>query len=217
MRQDLTEIVIVLDRSGSMSSVATDTIGGFNRFLSDQKAAPGDARLTLAQFDHEYEIVHAGKPIAEVPPLDNTTFVPRGQTALLDAIGRTIDATGARLSATPESDRPGKVLIVIVTDGHENASKEFTRQRVHEQITHQREAYNWQFIFLGANQDAIATGATIGIAADAALSYAANAVGTRSSYESLGSNVKNWRSGRSANANWTAADRQTQRAAGATH
>lgn len=178
-RPDLCDITVVLDRSGSMASVASDTVGGFRAFVEDQKKAPGSAVLTLVQFDTEYEFVHRGLPIASVPPLE---FRPRGGTALLDAIGRAVVETGERLAAQPESDRPGKVVFVILTDGQENSSREYTRARVAEMIRHQREVYAWDFVFLGANQDAIAVAGSMNIAPDAALTYASNSVGTRAAF-----------------------------------
>jgi hypothetical protein len=216
MRQDATHITIVLDRSGSMCAVAGDTIGGFNKFLADQKAVPGFATLTLAQFDHEYEIVHNSKPVAEVPPLDDKTFVPRGNTALLDAIGRTIVATGATLAGMPEDQRPAKVVFVIITDGQENASREYTRAKVLEMITHQRETYAWEFVFLGANQDAIAAGSSLGISVANSLTYASNAVGTQSAFASASSNTRSYRTGAAKTAAFSDSDRDQQTKAGAT-
>ena len=190
-----TDISVILDRSGSMQSVVTDTIGGFNQFLSDQKAQPGDAVFSLVQFDHDYEVIHASQPIADVPPLTSQTFVPRGSTALLDAIGRTINSTGARLAGIATADRPQKVICVIVTDGYENASKEFTRTQINDMITHQREAYSWEFVFLGANQDAIAEAAKIGIPLFAAMTNTLSAAGIGSTYRSVSNYVSNTRSG----------------------
>lgn len=215
MRQDATHISIVLDRSGSMAAVAADTIGGFNRFLADQKAAPGSATLTLAQFDNVYEVVHDAKPVAEVPALDSGTFVPRGGTALLDAVGRTIIGTGTALAAMPDDQRPAKVVFVIITDGQENASHEFTREKVLEMISHQREKYAWEFVFLGANQDAIAAGASIGVGASNSLTYASNAVGTGAAFASVSSNTTRYRSGEVKTAGFVAADRDQQTQAGA--
>jgi len=183
--RDLCDITVVLDRSGSMAAVAGDTIGGMNRFLEDQRKAPGAARLTLVQFDNEYEPVHRAVPIAAVPPLTDATFVPRGTTALLDATGRAIAETGARLAALAEAERPGKVIFVIVTDGLENASREFTRERVMGMITHQRDAYAWQFVFLGANQDAIASAATLGIQGTHAMTYAHTGAGTAAAFAAV--------------------------------
>jgi len=180
MKQGYTHIAVVLDRSGSMSTCATDTVGGFNAFVEDQKKVPGEATLTLAQFDDVYELVHNGIALKDVPSLD---FHPRGYTALLDAIGKTINDTGAWLSQKPEDQRPERVFFVILTDGAENASREFTREQIFKMIRHQEDAYKWQFIFLGANQDAIKAGAGIGIKMDSALTY--NASNTSEAYRTF--------------------------------
>ena len=216
MKANLTDISIVLDRSGSMSSVKTDTIGGFNEFLKSQKDCPGEAILTLAQFDDRYEIVHDGKNIQDVPPLDDKTFVPRGNTALLDAIGRTINATGARLSILHEDSRPSKVIFVILTDGQENASKELTREKVMEMIKHQTEAYKWDFVFLGANQDAIQAGMSMGILAGNSMTYAANAKGTGAAFRSVSVNLCSSRIGADMSSGYfNDKDREDQKQAGA--
>jgi len=154
-----------------MASMAKEAIGGFNAFLESQQKLPGDARLTLVLFDHEYIVAYDGRPIKDVPPLDEHTYVPRGTTALLDAIGRTVNTIGERLDKTPEANRPGKVLIVILTDGLENASQEFKRNQIYSMIKHQRDKYAWEFIFLGANQDAIQAGSLIGIPASNAATF----------------------------------------------
>lgn len=185
MKDNLIDITIVLDRSGSMEAVREDTIGGFNSFLEEQKAVPGDASLTLVQFDDKYEVLYEGKRLQDAPPLSTRTFVPRGSTALLDAIGRTVNATGARLAAQRESERAGKVLFVIMTDGEENSSHEFSSRQVFEMITHQREKYQWEVVFIGANQDAVATGASYGIPMSNALNYAATPAGTRRAQATL--------------------------------
>lgn len=179
------DISFVLDRSGSMEAVRDDTIAGFNHFINEQRQVAGEAHLTLTQFDHEYEVVHRTRPLAEVPLLDRHAFVPRGRTALLDAIGRMMIDTGERLARLPEADRPGQVLLVILTDGHENASREFSRERIFQMIQHQREVYNWQVIFLGADQDAVAAAAKYGIDNGAAMSYAGDGQGTRDAMSSL--------------------------------
>jgi hypothetical protein len=156
---------------GRWSSMAKEAIGGFNAFLESQQNLPGEARLTLVLFDHEYIVTYDGRPIKDVPALDEHTYVPRGTTALLDAIGRTINTIGERLDKTPEPDRPGKVVIVILTDGLENASQEFKRRQIHSMIKHQREKYGWEFIFLAANQDAIQVGETMGVAPGCAVTF----------------------------------------------
>lgn len=179
MRADLTEIACVLDRSGSMNAIAGDAIGGFNTFLAAQQALPGTARLTLVLFDHEYQLAHNNVPIQDVPPLDEHTYVPRGMTALLDAVGRTIDDMGARLAATPEAERPAKVIVAILTDGMENASRDYTYDKVSSMIRHQQQKYSWEFIFLAANQDAISSAAKLSIHADNAIAFQATGVGIR--------------------------------------
>ncbi len=177
--KDETDITVVLDRSGSMASVRDDTIGGFNSFLEEQKAVPGSACVSLVQFDDQYEVVYECRDVQDAPDLSPRTFVPRGSTALLDAIGRTLNATGARLAALPEAARPGKVLLVVMTDGLENASHEFGARQVFDMITHQRDKYQWEIVFIGANQDAVLTGASYGLPASNALDYAATPAGTR--------------------------------------
>lgn len=192
-KANLTEIVFVLDRSGSMGIIRDDCIGGFNTFLKDQQALPGEARLTLTQFDDVYEVVYKNKPIQEVEPLTTETFVPRGRTALLDAIGRTVNVVGAELAAMSEDERPEKLIFVIVTDGEENASKEFTRQRVLEGITHQRENYQWEFVFMAANQDAIAAAGDIGIQPRGAMNFVDDGDGARHAFSSVSKGVSNYR------------------------
>lgn len=168
MRTELTDITMVIDRSGSMQSIQADAEGGINSFIERQKQEPGETLLTLVQFDHQYEFVHSGVPIGQVPAF---TLMPRGSTALLDAVGRAINETGARLAAMPESQRPALVVFVIVTDGAENSSCEFTRDQIRTMVEHQQSAYKWQFTFLAANQDAFAAGGAMGIAQDGIALY----------------------------------------------
>jgi len=185
MNTQLTELAFVLDRSGSMSSLADAAIEGFNDFLREQQSAPGLARLTLALFDDEYLVPARSLPLAEVLPLDHESYVPRNSTALLDAIGRTVDELGARLAAMPERERPGKVIVAILTDGLENASVRYTWRDIAAKIRLQRDAYQWEFLFLGANQDAIATAAQIHIAAENAATFRADKAGMKSSKDAL--------------------------------
>jgi hypothetical protein len=168
MRNDLTDITVILDRSDSMQACKTDAEGGLNHFIQEQKQLPGEAIFTLVQFDTEYECVHRALPIRDVPAC---TLEPRGSTALLDAVGRTIEETGKRLAATPEQERPGLVVMVIVTDGEENASHTFTLDRVKAMIDHQQSVYKWRFTYLGANQDSFAAAGGIGIAANDAADF----------------------------------------------
>lgn len=158
-----TKIYIVLDRSGSMESCREDTIGGFNSFVKGQCELKADkAFLSLFQFDNEYEIVYQDKKIDEVELLNQETFIPRGSTALLDAIGRTINSV---LQKTDEN-----IIVVIITDGHENASHEFTKSTINKMISEKKEK-GWEFIFMGANQDAIKEASNLGIGGDSALTY----------------------------------------------
>ncbi len=159
MRNDLTDITLVVDRSGSMSHIKNDAEGGVNAFVRQQAMEQGNALLTLVQFDTEYEFVHRGVDIRQVPRYN---LHPRGMTALLDAVGRAIHETGSRLAKMNEADRPGLVVFVIMTDGLENSSVEFTKQKVKELIDHQQTVYNWQFIFLGADQDAFGEASRMG-------------------------------------------------------
>lgn len=164
----LADITLVIDRSGSMSAIQAEAQSGINAFIGEQAQAPGRANLTLVQFDTEYEFVHRGVPIGDVPPY---TLEPRGMTALLDAAGRAIEEVGRRLEAMPEQERPGLVVFAIVTDGQENSSRTYTRQRVREMISHQREVYKWQFVFLGADDSAFEEATSIGIDADSVAQY----------------------------------------------
>jgi Mg-chelatase subunit ChlD len=204
-KHEVTHIVVLLDRSGSMESVREDTIGGFNAFLLEQKKLKGTAVLTLAQFDNKYELVHTRKAIETVPELTKNTFVPRGSTALLDGIGRTINET----DQTPKAD---KVVFAIITDGGENSSVEFTRDKVFEMIkAHDK----WEFVFLGANQDAIGTGGSLGIVQGKSMTYAANAAGTQSAFSSLSRATSNYRGGAVGQMAFDAEDRELQKKAGA--
>lgn len=154
MNQNLTQIAVILDRSGSMQDCQKQTIDNFNEFVNQQKAQPGEARLRLIQFDDQYEFWY-DKRIQDVEPLTEKTFVPRGMTALNDAIGRTCEELGRTLEFTREHDRPGKVIVVVLTDGCENNSQNYTKWRVAEIVKHQREKYSWAFIFMGADEHAV--------------------------------------------------------------
>lgn len=170
MRTDLTDITLVVDRSGSMQSVKEDAEGGINSFLESQAKETGDALVTLVQFDDVHEFVLRGVPVEEA---GQYRLQPRGMTALLDAVGRAITDTGRRLAAMPENERPGLVVFAVMTDGLENASREFTKSQIKEMIEHQKTVYNWQFSFLGANQDAFADAGEIGIDRACTATYSA--------------------------------------------
>jgi uncharacterized protein YegL len=184
-KKDHTEIICVIDRSGSMSSIKTDAIGGFNTFLEEQKKEEGTASVSLVLFNTEYEMPVNNVEISKVEPLTNKTFVPAGSTALLDAVGKTINEVGARLSKTEESERPENVIICILTDGEENSSREFTLPKIKEMIEHQRKVYDWEFIFLAANQDAFAEAGRMGISADSTSNFFASSEGTKEAYTKM--------------------------------
>jgi uncharacterized protein YegL len=196
MKQNLTEIVFILDRSGSMSDLTNDTIGGFNSFISEQKKVAGEAVLTTVLFNDKYEILHNGIDIKKVAPLTDKEYSARGSTALLDAIGKTINSVGERLASTKEDDRPEKVVFVITTDGEENASVVFSQSQVKAMIEHQTEKYSWQFLFLGANIDAVSTAQSYGINADFASNHTASAVGIASVFGALSVAIKHHRGSR---------------------
>lgn len=163
MKSDYTHVSMLLDRSGSMASIKNDVIGGFNTFIDQQKKVPGQMTLTLAQFDTEYENLLDRIDIRHVGAMDNDTFQPRGATALFDSTAKLIIDTGKTLAALPEASRPAKVLFVILTDGNENASREYTKQMVTDMIKHQEENYKWQFIYIGTHADAFAEADSIGV------------------------------------------------------
>lgn len=188
-----TEIIVVLDRSGSMYSVCDDTIGGFNSFVESQRKSPGTARLTLAEFDFEYELIHNGVNIKKVPPLTRDSYVPNGTTALLDAIGKTIIETESRLSSLSDKSAPDKVIFVIITDGEENSSMEFKLEKINSMINEKRDS-GWDFVFLGANQDAIKTSSSLGVSAGYSMTYNNTKNGMNSVFTALSSATSNYRS-----------------------
>jgi uncharacterized protein YegL len=168
MNDNLTEIAAILDRSGSMEHLTDDTIGGYNSFIKEQREQPGEARLTTVLFDDQYELLHDRVNIKKMKPITRREYSARGMTALLDALGKTINDIGAKLRDTPEPERPGKVIFFIITDGMENASKEFSNEKVKEMVELQKNTYNWEFIFVGADIDAFDAARSIGINADRA-------------------------------------------------
>lgn len=190
MNKNKSEVILILDRSGSMASIKTDIEGGLKAFIDGQKAQPGECYVSLYQFDTVYEPVFENVNINKTPDIK---IEPRGGTALLDAIGRTINAVGIRLAATKEEDRPGLVLICVLTDGQENSSREFTTAQVKELVTHQTDKYDWDFVFIGTNQDAVLTGASYGFMASKSLSFASNAAGISNSLLSCSGYATNMR------------------------
>lgn len=186
MHRDVTEIVFLLDRSGSMSGLESDTIGGFNAFI-DKQRREGQTLVTAVLFDDKYEVLWNGID-ARLATLTENEYYVRGATALLDAVGKAILDVGCRLAQTSEAARPGKIIFVITTDGMENSSREFTYEKVKKLILHQQKAYNWEFIFLGANIDVASEAQSLGIDGDNAFSFEASQDGVDRMY-SLASNV----------------------------
>ncbi|MBE7161430.1 MAG: VWA domain-containing protein [Williamsia herbipolensis] len=179
---NLSLVAALLDRSGSMQSIVDDTCGGFDAFIATERSADVETVVSLAQFDTEYEQVYTHRPIVDVPPLD---LQPRGGTALLDAIGRFVTEIGTDLAARPEQDRPGAVTVLVMTDGMENSSREWTVDAVRALIRQQEEQYAWTFVFLGANMDAVDVGTSMGFSADRSLTYAAAPDQVRKAYHAV--------------------------------
>lgn len=193
--KDATEIIVVMDKSGSMNGRRTDAIGGFNTFLADQQKEPGEANLTLVLFDTTYDIPVSGLPIKNVAPLTEETYIPGGGTALLDALARAITETGNRLVNLLEDDRPDKVICVVITDGQENSSVEHTKEQVAKMVTHQEEKYDWAFMYLGTGVDAFHEAQAMGIKGSMTSAFAGDSVGTRSAYAGTSKGVSGYRSG----------------------
>jgi Mg-chelatase subunit ChlD len=186
-----THITVVVDRSGSMDSIRDDAEGGLRTFLADQRAQDGTLTTSVVQFDDEYDEVAR---MATADPLRHWHLEPRGMTALLDALGRAITSTGEDLARLPEHERPGRVFVVVVTDGQENSSREWTREQVFNAIRRQSKQYGWTFVYTAAGQDAVAVGRSMGI--DHSASFAATPDGVSGNYSSLSTSLSAARSGR---------------------
>ena len=183
MKKGLTEIVFILDRSGSMEGLESDTIGGFNSLLKKQRQEAGEALLSTVLFDDVCDVIHDRVPLAEVKELTEKEYFVRGCTALLDALGGAIHHIHSIHKYIREEDRPEKTLFVITTDGMENASRRYTYQKVKKMVERQKEKHGWEFLFLGANMDAIEAAKHIGIHADRAVTYQSDKIGTALNYE----------------------------------
>ena len=202
MKKNLTEIVFILDRSGSMSGLEGDTIGGFNAMLEKQKKEPGEAYISTVLFDHETQVIHDRLPLEKVPQLTREDYFVRGCTALLDAVGGAIHHIGNVHKYARQEDRPERTLFVITTDGMENASRRYDYEKVKAMISRQKEKYGWEFLFLGANIDAAKEAARFGISADRAANYHADSAGTEVIYEAVSETVCNFRAAQPMAANW---------------
>lgn len=189
MRKGLTEVVFILDRSGSMSGLESDTIGGFNSMISKQKKEDGEAIVSTVLFDDQQEVVYDRQPVKMVEPMTDRQYYVRGCTALLDAIGGAIHHIGNVHKYAREEDRPEKTMFIITTDGMENASRFYTYDRVKYMVERQKEKYGWEFLFLGANIDAISVAARFGINADRAINYECDQVGTSLNYQVMSETI----------------------------
>ena len=202
MKKNLTEIVFILDRSGSMAGLEGDTIGGFNSMIEKQKREPGEALVSTVLFDNETEVIHDRVDLGKIEQLTDREYYVRGCTALLDAVGSAIHHIGNVHKYAREEDRPEKTLFVITTDGMENASRKYSYDRVKMMIEHQQEKYGWEFIFLGANIDAAKEAARFGISEDRAANYHADSVGTAVIYEAVSEAVCSVRACQPMTNNW---------------
>lgn len=185
----MTELVFILDRSGSMSGLESDTIGGFNSMIARQKQEAGEALVSTVLFDSESVVIHDRLSLAKVPPLTEKEYFTRGCTALLDAVGGAIHHVGNIHKYARREDVPEKTMFIITTDGYENASRRYNYETVRRMIQRQKEKYGWEFLFLGANIDAVETAGHLGIAPDRAVNYHCDSVGTRLNYEVVGQAV----------------------------
>jgi uncharacterized protein YegL len=194
MKKGLTEIVFILDRSGSMSGLEADTIGGFNSLIKKQRKEPGEALVSTVLFDDTCDVIHDRVPMEKVAKLMEDTYFVRGCTALLDAVGGAIHHIGNIHKYARDEDRPEKTLFIITTDGMENASRRYTYKKVKQMVEQQKARYGWEFLFFGANMDAIAVAGNIGIHADRAVTYQCDEEGTALNYEVLGEAIHHVRS-----------------------
>lgn len=192
MDWELTELVFILDRSGSMSGLEDDTIGGFNGTIRKQRKVPGRALVTTVLFDHKYEVLHDRVPLNEIYDMTPKEYYTRGCTALLDAMGRTITDISAKRKRMPKDERPGKTIFVIITDGYENASKEYTYDKVKELVKRKGDK-GWEFLFLGANMDAVKEAERVGIGHSRSVTYRNDEKGTRIAYDGIAEAVCNMR------------------------
>ncbi len=193
MKKGSTELVFILDKSGSMSGLEADTIGGFNSMLKKQKESDDECRITTVFFDHTYEIIHDRIDIKAVHPITDKDYQVGGSTALLDAIGKTIQKMVNVQKHSDDAYRAEKVLFVIITDGEENASREYSAKRIKKRIAYQKSHYSWEFIFLGANIDAVETAGRFGISAERAIDYVADSRGTHLNFQVMANAVRSFR------------------------
>ncbi len=204
MENNITELVFILDRSGSMSGLESDTIGGFNATIKKQRGEPGECYVSTVLFDNETEVLHDRVPLEKVPEMTEKDYSVRGCTALLDAIGGAIHHIGNIHKYARKEDVPEHTVFVIITDGMENASRRYSAEKVKQMIGHEKEKYGWEFLFLAANIDAVQTAARYGIGRDRAVNYHADRQGTEVVYESVSAAVGKLRNRYSLDADWAA-------------
>ena len=204
MKRNRTELVFILDKSGSMGGLEEDTIGGFNAMLKKQQKTEGEAFVTTVLFDHGYELLHDRIPVKGISPITEKDYEVGGMTALLDAIGFSIQKMINVQKRTSDDERAEKVLFVITTDGMENASTEYTADKIKKMVQHQKQKFSWDFLFLGANIDAVSTATKFGIDEDFAVDYHADGEGIQLNYEAVNEAMMNLRSGKSIDRSWKA-------------
>lgn len=202
MKNEMTELVFILDKSGSMAGLEKDTIGGFNALVEKQRQLQGDVRITTVLFNQSYELLHDRISLKGISPLTEDDYEVGGTTALLDAIGSTVQKIVNTQKRTMEEERADKVMFVITTDGMENASCEYNYKKINEMIASQKQKFNWEFIFLGANIDAVATARQFGVEEEFAVEYHADPEGTQLNYQVLSEAVSSFRTGKSIDRNW---------------
>ncbi|MDY0277743.1 MAG: VWA domain-containing protein [Acholeplasma sp.] len=202
MKENLTEIVFIIDRSGSMGGLEAETIGGYNDFLKKQKAVEGEAIISTVLFNDYFKVIHNRVDIKKVGYITNNEYYVGGTTSLYDAIGRSINHIGDVLSKTEENERPSKVIFVIITDGMENTSREFSHPIIKKMIDHQKSKYSWEFIFMGANFDAEKFAESISIERDRSVQYAYSKEGVQSNYFAMDQFVTNVRKNKETDDSW---------------
>lgn len=212
MKSDYTHMVVILDRTGSMESIRDDTIGGFNAFLHQQKAEPGRATLTLAQFDSQdpYEVIHKFAVLEGVPDLTRQTFVPRASTPLLDAMGRGINDLEQSLAQMTDDEKPARVVMVIITDGQENASCEFGKGQIQKMINEKQDGAGWQFVFLSADMTSINDALASGVHAASVMAFDKSAIGTAAAWMSTSDRIAEYRSALKTDVSFSDTDRAQQ-------
>ncbi len=200
MRKDLTELVFILDRSGSMSGLEEDTIGGFNSLIKKQKLEKGEALISTVLFDDQCQVLYDRVPLKKIEPMNDSQYYVRGCTALLDALGGAIHHISTVHKYARREDRPAKTIFIITTDGLENSSRRYSLEKVRSMVERQREKYGWEFLFLGANIDAISTAGSFGIRPEMAVNYEADGQGTKLNYRVLSKAVSSVRACKDASA-----------------